>query len=555
MKNIFFKILPLVAAILFATSCSKDDNSDAPTAPIDNTTAAPSTTEPTQSVVDNGELPSIQFTITVNREEDESLSKATIAGENDLRQLFEDGDQLVISGTDIDGTLDLVSGVGTSSATFSGELKGAGVTKIETDNPELTASLKNEANENDGKALEVPQEFSYNKIVEGFQKYGYLTQTFKYADRNSITLEQRTAFLRFVFGNLYGYNGVKVTITTPDNVVHTVYVDSRDNVAVPNGSKVNAFFFNKEMTINTSATNASGKKTVIYNITRSTFERPSENCFCAAFSVSETEQVLFSTGNLQYGLKTKQFRFAPSQDDMCFKVYPKYNVGENYATALSDGYEYIDLFGWGAWLSNNPAKTDGNQTSDYSWPNDDPHTTMSVDGSDGWYTLTKDEWNYLLFTRETASGVRFVRANVHFKDDNKPVMGLIIFPDNCPVTADQLKKDFFHTESDVANDLSTSSFYELSKNDWENLLVWGDFSLVFLPAAGLRSQSMIWYYNVSDQGWGSIEDTKGYYWSSSISKEDEDMAHHICFEPKSRHVYTSYDFKTFGYSVRLVHGL
>ena len=51
-------------------------------------------------------------------------------------------------------------------------------------------------------------------------------------------------------------------------------------------------------------------------------------------------------------------------------------------------------------------------------------STNTTDAPGTWRTPTKDEWEYLLKTRATPSGIRFAKATVH------GVCGLIIVPDN-----------------------------------------------------------------------------------------------------------------------------
>jgi len=65
------------------------------------------------------------------------------------------------------------------------------------------------------------------------------------------------------------------------------------------------------------------------------------------FSVSESKQVYFSKGNLQYNPKNETWRFAENQWDVCHQSGD--NVGEDYASWQGDD-KWTDLFGWGMWL-------------------------------------------------------------------------------------------------------------------------------------------------------------------------------------------------------------
>lgn len=69
------------------------------------------------------------------------------------------------------------------------------------------------------------------------------------------------------------------------------------------------------------------------------------------------------------------------------------------------------MFGWGT--GNNPINISKNE-SDYNvffdWG-----SNFIINGGDdrNWRTLTKDEWIYLLDTRITQSGIRYVKAEVN----------------------------------------------------------------------------------------------------------------------------------------------
>ena len=120
------------------------------------------------------------------------------------------------------------------------------------------------------------------------------------------------------------------------------------------------------------------------------------------FSVSPDKQVYFSQGNIQYQPSTKTWRFAINQYDRIAE--DNKNISLNYSG-------WIDLFGWGT--GNNPINISKNE-SDYNvffywWSN------FIINGGDdrNWRTLTKDEWIYLLDTRITQSGIRYVKAEVN----------------------------------------------------------------------------------------------------------------------------------------------
>ena len=70
---------------------------------------------------------------------------------------------------------------------------------------------------------------------------------------------------------------------------------------------------------------------------QTTIHLEEEGVLPGLFSVSETEQIRFSQGNLQYQASTNSWRFAENQYDI---------IGADNSN-ISDSYDgWIDLFGW-----------------------------------------------------------------------------------------------------------------------------------------------------------------------------------------------------------------
>lgn len=252
-----------------------------------------------------------------------------------------------------------------------------------------------------------------------------------------------------------------------------------------------------------------------------------ENCpdgaINALFSVSPTEKVYFSKGNLQYQASTKTWRFAEHQWDIIGSENSK--ISENY-----DGW--IDLFGWGTsgYNGKNPWMTSTTRTdygnggrniagSNYDWG---VYNTISNGGSVSWRTLTQDEWVYVFYDRSTSSGIRYARAAVN------GINGVILLPDNWNKTNYKLSKT---NKSDAKYSSNI-----ISQTEWIN--IFGANGAIFLPAAGCRVGT-----HVIDIGSHCV------YWSASYS--DSDSAR-IVFLYYGRHsVYPWYD-RDNGRSVRLV---
>ncbi|MBP5412675.1 MAG: hypothetical protein J6Y47_05420, partial [Bacteroidales bacterium] len=209
------------------------------------------------------------------------------------------------------------------------------------------------------------------------------------------------------------------------------------------------------------------------------------------FSVSATDSVLFSPGNLQWsatnggntatthavadsGTAAGTWRFASNQWNM---------IGAANSNVSSTYTGWIDLFGWGTSGYNNkyPYMTStthsdyGNGNNNIAGTNYDwgvynaiyNPKTQTTDAPGTWRTLTKDEWVYLLNTRPTASSIRYAKATVC------GIVGLIIVPDNCSNTYYPL------TNVNTAGAAYTSNI--IGATDWAKM---ENVGCVFLPAAG-----------------------------------------------------------------------
>ncbi len=229
------------------------------------------------------------------------------------------------------------------------------------------------------------------------------------------------------------------------------------------------------------------------------------------FSVSETQQVQFSQGNLQYQASTNTWRFAENQWDY---------IGEGN-TNISPTYSgWIDLFGWGT--GENPTNFSANEY-DYPEFNEWGNNAISNGGNitNDWRTLTTDEWAYVSQYRNTTSGIRYAKAQVN------GINGIILLPDNWNTSNYSLN----NTNNSVANfDVNTISW-----SDWTNLLEAN--GAVLLPCAGLRDET-------------HIENPNGNYWSATVYNDI--YAYQLHFS-EGTFFASDYISRYYGQSVRLVY--
>ena len=221
----------------------------------------------------------------------------------------------------------------------------------------------------------------------------------------------------------------------------------------------------------------------------------------AEFSVSDSTKVYFSQGNLQYQASTNTWRFAEHQWD--FVGNDNVNISEKYAG-------WIDLFGWGTsgWNSGanayQPYSTstvysdyypDGSYYNDLtgSYANADwgVYNKISNGGNVAgmWRTLTNSEWNYVISNRSDA---RYLRGTATVNGVN----GLILLPDNWTL---QTGVTFTYGEGGWSQNTYSAS-------EWSKMEANG---AVFLPAAGYRNRTGVYFVGSS-----------GYYWSSSAYDSD-----------------------------------
>ena len=221
------------------------------------------------------------------------------------------------------------------------------------------------------------------------------------------------------------------------------------------------------------------------------------------FSVSESKQVNFSQGNLQYNKNSKIWRFAENQYDAItprnwwqshttfhegwmdafhwassgYATDPTYNLTDNQSYGLDTMNISGTKYDWGV---NNPISNGGN--------------TANI-----WRTLTKDEWDYLLNKRQNKDGKGLdIPAQVCGAE------GILLFPDDWDYNNGIEIND--HPEDAILS-------YEanvFTKAQWEVLEKLG---VVFLPCASIvRYDDFHDYYDYGYSSW-----TEGSYWSTTTT--------------------------------------
>ena len=546
-KNIFnlLALAMLMPAMLLTTACSNEDefvNNDS-----NNQKGYP-----------------LQVTVNVTRQGDEGTTRATY-NESTKKLSFSSGDKLFVYGSQNNagkfaGTLDYdaVSGKFSGTMTTENEYTGTIDNLMETVNAFLLpagyesygfysvsgSGYEATVTEDDTKAFALTKAAA----VEQFS----FEQTISYS--SGFALAPMNAIVSFTISGLTANKEVAVSFNASGTVISGKVTTNATGVATfAVGVYLDCELENCTLTVDGNNIAMPTKTTEaghIYNITRNAIP----GALVGKFSVSSTDKVYFSKGNLQYTKSTGKWSFMDHQ----------YSTVETTDQAIGDDYasqDVVSLFGWGTsgWNNGNTyyqpfntayvsssgsskgygygPKNGSTYTYDLTgtYANADwGHNAISNGGNtaDTWRTLTKDEWTYLFNTRSasTVNGTadaRYAKAYLF-----GTTHGVIIFPDVYTHPAGV-------TAPTGINETSSTSWYgnKYNATDWAKMEAAG---CVFLPAAGWRDATTIRRVNEYVR-----------YWTSS-TYSSAGYAHNVGIADTSMNP-ADYNQKNYGYSVRLVH--
>ena len=499
-KNSFLWAALSMTAALVMTACSNDDND------VTEIPQTPSTSK------------TIPYTVTVSGEE--ATTRATVDDDNKTLR-FATGDKLYITGTDIQGVLDLKSGDEgkTSDATFSGTLTYSG-SGSPSDGLSLTATLVS-AQQTVGSQVSVdgvgavtvnyPTAAYCTSVNDAVQQYSKLTGTSTYGAK-AFSLTQQTAFLNFVItfdDNTASSTELSAVVSNNSSTICTANVTT----TTENGNVVAKFVLPvASSTTLTSPTVKMGDKDAIsfsgatlspkvYNVKRTQLH---PSAISGKFSVSSTKKVYFSKGNLQATTSNSgsswTWAFATNQWDKVGAAAANTSITAN-KTVSTNGT--VDLFGWSTgatYLGIN--KTNNNNAEFEGTFNDWGKHADVIAGTgigSGWRTLTGGEWDYLFTERSTTSNLRFCKAKIG------DCFGVILLPDDWSTTYYDL---FDCNETTSRNFADNTINNKISIDDWTNKLE--AHGAVFLPCTGQRNGG-----NVVNAPNGQV-----HYWSASKGTTD-----------------------------------
>ena len=250
------------------------------------------------------------------------------------------------------------------------------------------------------------------------------------------------------------------------------------------------------------------------------------------FSVSADKKVQFAKGNLRYEGDSQGYEAEWSMAKQQYELLGEANIdaGEYESTPA-----YLkDLLCWST--TNNYYGVSNYYWRDYDvvaqyfqgdfvdW-GENPALIASL--GEGWSTLSKDEWDYLLTKRENAAKLQSFATISYMKgEENVSVKGLILMPD------------------DWTGDAPAATY---TAETWKTLETAG---AVFLPVTG-----HLWSYD--DGGYTKTDingiDVIGNYWTSTPSTEGDLLALALNFNLNDSGVNPGIDMeRRYGCAVRLV---
>ena len=276
---------------------------------------------------------------------------------------------------------------------------------------------------------------------------------------------------------------------------------------------------------------------------------PPEGALSGKFSVSATQQVYFSKGNLQakyngspnsytFGFADNQYDFIGDDETIGGNVsidYDENNPPYYYTQGSNVNGAVVDLFGWSTPIGSGIGtyvyygiSSSEDVLNYYGYFKD---WGTAIDDKGTWRTPSggvdaNSEWYYLLFNRTVNGGTGEGHSYSNLSDgvmiDDYPFYGLFIYPD----------------------DYTGSAIGAGGPDTWAEINAKG---IAFLPMAGLRYGDEVHYMD----GYYTYY---GVYWSSTMCDVDDPDCYCLEFSSPSvdYDVWMEYNSREFGYSVRLV---
>ena len=241
------------------------------------------------------------------------------------------------------------------------------------------------------------------------------------------------------------------------------------------------------------------------------------------FSISPTEIIYFSKGNLQYNLYDGVWRFACCQSDY---------IGFSNSNCKGQN-GWVDLFGW-ATAKSPYLRSKGKK--DYSDVFLDWGINFSSFNQSHWFTLSNEQLAYLLEKRENAIN-KCALAEIEGEIGLMLLPDEFVLPSGIPFKSRDIDDDDEDYEGTLQYFIHHLNHYTIE--EWMTLEALG---VVYLPLAGQRYGDLVRYVNES-----------GWYWTSDhyTNFEGANKGGLLLIRSDGSYDIDSY-FAPYGCSVRLV---
>ena len=297
-----------------------------------------------------------------------------------------------------------------------------------------------------------------------------------------------------------------ITVPKVENTNFKVWVNYKVE-----GSDQNYFYCaTKQQSGNTNCLNANEIGFVNFaDIVPPTPSNPDPNDFIPGiYSISSTEKVNFAKGNLVFDVTTA----GNDGNDYTWSFNTTQYTSVGYNIVMSGNHpgsgnsEFCKMsVGLGVFPNNDGGYSNA---TFYDWGNYINDQTPSITEDDKWFTISRSEWAYLLYTR----GVSYARfAKVQINGAN----GLLLFPDEFLWPNDNLAQPT--ALNDASADFTQINYTAAQFSELE------EAGCVFLRANGYYDHSGHAHHHNADFGYYWTRDFNGDNHTSSYLYFDEDI--------------------------------
>ena len=467
-----------MAAVTLATSCNKDDDTNAP--------EKKQNASPQEKTIIYNPDGTVTIPYSIKYSTGKSLDKKMSYSDDGMVAKYEptEDDVIKVSGEGVSGTLTLqyeLSDFGGQEQVFKGNLTAKSVeTATKLTNNEISLTYEY------GTALEKPasSNVSLKALMESCDHL--YTAKGNYSDKE-FTLTDQNAYLAISMSPCCNHD---ITINGKAFVVE----DGRIWIAVPGGKPVKSTGLGTEL------------DQAAEDVVPGTIHTVARQYFTVINTVNNKDvvkKIYFSKGNLQYNVTdgaNPKWKFADNQWDFVGGTWGNTKVGTvEGCTNTGAAGPWIDLFGWGTWLEG----YDPSNMSQSGYPSENEYKAGTTAIGKEWVVLqtnddnnsVNNEWKYL-FVRKDLSKTNLLFGNATIEG----IAGVVVLPDDWKTPDGITFKSGYGSWSRNVN--------VYNEDQWKIMEAAG---AVFLPKAGQRDGESFSYLVNGPGYWSSTSKTTRTY--------------------------------------------